>query len=131
MSTFIVSLVIAIVLLIGKCTGLPAAPSQVLGNAERGAQLFTTAENGAPPCSTCHQVAVGQAGFALGPNLAGISERAATRVEGMSAEEYIHQSIVDPHRYIVPDYRDIMYGEYGTKLSEQDQLDIIAYLMTL
>jgi cytochrome c2 len=131
MSTFIVSLVIAIALLIGKCTGSPVAPSQVLGNAERGAALFVTGQNGAPPCSTCHQVAVGQTGFSLAPNLAGIAARAETRIEGLSAEEYIHQSIVDPHHYIVPDYRDIMYGEYGTKLSEQDQLDIIAYLMTL
>jgi cytochrome c len=131
MSTFIVSLIIALTLLIGRCTGSTTAASQVLGDAERGAALFVTGQNGAPPCTTCHLVEVGQVGFSLGPNLAGISQRAGTRIEGVSAEEYIHQSIVDPRSFVVPDYRDIMYAEYGTKLSEQDQLDIIAYLMTL
>ena len=73
----------------------------------------------------------GQTRFRLGPNLAGIGERAAATVEGLSAEEYLHQSIVDPRSHVVPGYRDLTYPDYGIHFSEKDIQDLIAYLLTL
>jgi cytochrome c len=125
--------VMTFLLLLAGCTAAP--PVAETGVAERGGQLFTQGQNQdqneAPACSTCHQVVSGQFGFSIGPNLAGIAERAATRMEGMSSAEYLRQSILEPHRYIVSGYRDIMYPDYRLHFSDQDIRDLIAYLLTL
>jgi cytochrome c553 len=108
------------------------APVQpIYRDAERGAWLFAHGQADTPPCSICHQVANGQVGFSVGPNLAGISERAGTQVGGLTAEEYLRQSILEPRRHIVTGYRDIMYPDYGAHLTEQDVQNLIAYLSTL
>ena len=110
---------------------MPAHPVTTGGDPEHGEVIFSQGVNGSPPCSTCHFVAAGQTGFSLGPNLAGVAERAATRVEGDSAEEYLRQSILDPHSYIVSGFRDVMYPNFGQHFSEQDIRDLLAYLETL
>ena len=53
-------------------------------------------------CNACHVVpdipgAVG----VIGPDMTNIGEIGATRVEGLSAEEYIRQSIMEPMAYTV------------------------------
>lgn len=106
-------------------------PAPAVGDAERGEQIFTKGSNGAPPCSTCHLAANVHFGFSLGPNLTGVAERAKTRIEGLTAEEYIRQSILEPRSYVVSGYRDIMYPDFSKHLQEQDITDLIAYLMTL
>ncbi len=121
MSNFIIVLII--VLLLAGCA--------TSGNAGHGAQIFSQGQADAPPCSTCHQVVNGQVGFSIGPNLARVAERAAPRVVGMTAAEYLRQSILEPHRYVVSGYRDMMYPDYGTHLAEQDIEDLITYLLTL
>lgn len=121
MSNFIIASII--VLLLAGCA--------TSGNAERGIQIFTKGQADAPPCSTCHRTLSDQVGFSVGPNLAGVAERAVTRVVGMTAAEYLRQSILQPHRYVVQGYRDIMYPDYRTRLTEHDIEDLIAYLLTL
>jgi cytochrome c2 len=122
---------IAFVLLLSGCSTSPPMSAPTAGDVERGAQLFAQGQDETPPCSSCHWVIVGQSGFSVGPNLAEIGERAGTRVKGLTAGEYLHQSIVEPQRYIVSGYRDIMYPDYNAHLTEQDIQDLIAYLFTL
>lgn len=114
---------------------LPAAampnygtPTPATSDAERGEAIFRRGTNGAPPCLSCHALTPG--GFAIAPIMAGISERAGRRVEGLDAEEYLHQSIVDPEAYIVPGFRAFMFPGYSDLLSENDIDDLIAFLMT-
>jgi hypothetical protein len=60
-----------------------------------------------------------------------MGKRAATRIEGMSAEEYIHQSIVDPSAFVVPGFQDnIMPKTFGQQLSQTDIDNLIAYILT-
>jgi len=107
------------------------SPAPIVGSAERGIEIFMQGVNDSPPCSTCHQVVSGGMGFSLGPNLQGVGERAATRIEGTDAETYLEHSILDPHSFVVSGYRDIMYPDYSTHFNEQDLADVIAYLLTL
>jgi cytochrome c len=118
----------ALILLAAGCAGTAPPPS---GDAARGQVIFTEGMNGAPPCMTCHLVIEDEQRFSLGPNLAGIGERAGTRVEGLAARDYLHQSIVNPYAYVVGGYRGVMYPEYAERLTEADVADLIAYLMTL
>jgi cytochrome c len=123
-------ILLSLILLVAGCTQtLPDASAS--GDPARGAQIFRTGINGAPPCSTCHQVVEGAFGFSIGPNLAGVAERAGTRVEGLTAEDYLNHSILNPHEYLVSGYRDIMYPDYSEHFTEQDTADLIAYLLTL
>ena len=98
------------------------------GNASVGETIFHDGKGSAPACVNCHAAEPGP--FALGPVMTGISERAGSRIEGMSAEDYLHQSILQPGEFIVPGFRPMMPPTYGENLTEQDIEDIIAYLMT-
>jgi cytochrome c2 len=122
---------IAFVLLLSGCAVSPPMSAPITGDVERGAQLFAQGQGEIPPCSTCHQTVTGQFSFTIGPNLDGISERAGTQVDGLTREAYLRQSILEPERYIVSGYRDIMYLDYGAYLTEQNIQDLIAYLLTL
>lgn len=108
-----------------------AMPPAVTGDPVHGAALFQTGISEAPPCSACHQVAQGGSGFNLGPNLHHLAERAATRIAGVDARQYIEDSILHPHDFIVPGFRDMMYDGFAGHLSAQDVADLIAYLLTL
>lgn len=88
------------------------------GDAAAGEALF------AQDCSGCHGAQDG-----AGPALTGLGERAETRVEGMSAEEYLHESIVDPSAYVVQGFADIMPKQYEEQFSEEDIADLIAFML--
>jgi hypothetical protein len=43
-----------------------------------------------------------------GPDLNGVGDRAATRVTGQTAEEYLSNSLYNPHDYLVPGFGPLM-----------------------
>ncbi len=104
----------------------PAAPPA--GDPERGEQLFTEDVGGMPSCSTCHAIDDSRI---VGPGLAGVAERAEVRVEGLSAEEYLHNSIVEPGAYVVEGFPNVMPDVFGHTLSDAQIRDLIAYLLSL
>jgi mono/diheme cytochrome c family protein len=96
-----------------------------------GQLLFTTFQSAASfACSTCHYV--DREDRLIGPGLFNISVRAATRVEGQSAYDYIITSIIDPSAYIVDDYPDGLMPKNWAEIYTQPEIaDIVAYLMML
>jgi hypothetical protein len=65
------------------------------------------------------------------PSLRHIARIAGQRVAGMSAADYIRQSIVDPDAYIVPGFSsELMPKIYGRVLGSRDIDDLVAYLLT-
>ncbi len=105
-------------------TALPA------GDAARGDLLFHgKGPGGQFPCSACHSLQAGQT--LVGPSLAGVATRAATRKPGYSAEKYIHESVVQPNAYVVETFNPgIMPQTFGAQMTRQDLADIIAFLLT-
>jgi cytochrome c2 len=93
-----------------------------VGDPANGEALFNS-----NACSACHNVTEDVAG--AGPALVGIASRAGSRVDGLSAEDYLHQSIVDPNAYVVEGFSGIMPP--FSILPDTDVSDLIAYLMTL
>ncbi|MDX2140503.1 MAG: c-type cytochrome [Chloroflexota bacterium] len=113
---------------------LPAEDQTVVavttvGEAGRGEDIFRHGAGGAPGCINCHALTPGA--FAMGPDLHGIYARAATREAGVSADDYIRQSILQPDEFLTPGYRDMMYRQYAEALTEQDIADLIAFLAAL
>lgn len=102
-------------------------------NAENGAALFVTFQENAGSgysCSNCHLVDSEKPN--LGPGLLNIKDRAATRVEGQSAAEYIYESIKDPAAYLVEDFdAELMPRNWSELYTDLEIFDIVAYVLTL
>ncbi len=83
-----------------------------------------------PPanCATCHSLQPDV--IIVGPSLAGVAERAASRVPGQSAAQYLRASILDPGAFVVPGFPDAMARNFGQVLNDQQINDILAFLMT-
>ncbi|MCX6058289.1 MAG: hydrogenase iron-sulfur subunit [Chloroflexi bacterium] len=81
-------------------------------------------------CQICHSLEKDET--IIGPSFYGIASRAGGRVSGLTAEEYLHQSIVDPNAYIVPGFpKGQMIQNFGKILTEEQVNDLIAFLMTM
>lgn len=98
---------------------------------ETGAELFNTFQDAANyACSNCHLPDSEKTN--LGPGLLNIKDRAATRIDGMTAAEYIYQSIVDSKAYTVEGFDpELMPQNWAEIYSDLQIFDIVAYLMTL
>jgi cytochrome c2 len=99
-----------------------------VADAGSGEKLFLQSNNGAPICATCHGVG-GEGG--IGPSLKGIVDKAGSRVSGQNAEEYLFWSIINPSRYLVAGYSNVMYAKFADVFVAEDIADLIAYLLTL
>ena len=105
-----------------------------VGDPERGREIWELSggavEGGG--CQACHSLDGSEktAGPFIAPTWQGISERAGDRVPGLSAEEYLRESIVDPAAYIVEGYSDFMPKGYRFLLSEEDLDNLVAFLLT-
>lgn len=127
--TLIVSFVLLFVL-----TACGGGGGPVVGDAARGESLYkqsTIGTKSAAGCVSCHNQDE-SAGLAdKAPYTAGTGTRAATRVPGMSAEEYIKESILTPNAYVVEGFKEgDMYQTFKDELSEQQIADLVAYLLT-
>jgi len=91
----------------------------------RGLVLFR-----AKGCAACH--ILGPEGSAqIGPPLSGLADRAGTRRPGMSALDYVRESLRDPSAFKVPGY-DFGSGEIGMPdlgLSNEEIETLAAFLL--
>jgi mono/diheme cytochrome c family protein len=98
------------------------------GDAGRGKDLFAKSINGTVACSNCHTLSGGDT---AGPTLQDYGPTAASRVEGQTAEEYTFYSTLQPSKYLVAGFSNVMPSNYDEKLSKQEIADLIAYMLTL
>jgi nitric oxide reductase subunit C len=81
-------------------------------------------------CITCHSLEPGQ--VIVGPSMDGIGSRAGTTVAGMSAEDYLEESILDPDAYLVEGYpAGTMPQVWQDELTSEQVDQLIAYMLTL
>ncbi len=111
-------------------TGSAATPEPTLSPAAVGEQIFRNGVDGAPACISCHSLDPSQNTPA--PSLVGLADRAGSRVPGLSAEDYVRQSIMTPNAYVVPSYgAGLMFQNYANVLTTDQINDLIAYVLTL
>ncbi len=144
--SFLVVVLVVMALFLAACGGGGKAPAPTqapasggesaaapagAGNPDAGKKIFEQTVVGSNPgCVTCHSLDAGT--VLVGPSLAGIATTAASRVDGMSAEDYIRQSILDPDSYVVEGFpAGTMVKGWDKALTAQQLNDLIAYLMTL
>jgi len=130
LTLFCISLISVLIAACGaeEPIGAPGA-----GDATRGRELYEKTVLGpraAPGCSTCHSLEPGVT--KVGPSHAGIADRAGTIVPGLSAEEFIRESIIDPDAHVKDGFfPGIMYQKYADDLTEQEISDLVAFMLTL
>lgn len=92
---------------------------------ERGKALFNDPKVG---CFLCH--AVGGSGGTRGPDLSHVAVVAGKRRSGMSVEDYLRESVLNPSVYVVPSYDNIM-PPVARNLSPEALEDLLTYLLSL
>lgn len=91
---------------------------------------YETASGVNAGCRICHSLVKDER--IIGPSFYGIADRAGERVPGMTAGEYLRQSILEPNAFVVPGYPEgQMIQTFGDILTEEQIQDLIAFLMTL
>jgi cytochrome c553 len=130
---------LAVLLVVAACGDGQAdttTQTAAVGDPERGRQIW---EDGADTvlsqestCSHCHSLDGTEKtdGHHIAPTWLGVSGRAGDRVTGLSAEEYLRESIVDPAAYIVEGYSEFMPKGFRILLSEEDIDNLVAFLLT-
>ncbi|HNB54543.1 MAG TPA: hydrogenase iron-sulfur subunit, partial [Anaerolineales bacterium] len=115
----------------GQELSLHFTDGSIGGDPARGEQLYYEMALGENvSCRVCHSLDPGV--VLVGPSFAGIGTRAATRVSGMTAEEYLRESILHPDNYKVEGFEDRqMLQNFGETLTEEEIDDLIAFLLTL
>ena len=91
---------------------------------EQGEYLFTN-----QGCAGCHSLS--QDEVIVGPSMYGLIDRSSSKVEGLSAEEYIYQSITYPNEYIVDGYAANVMPQIFINLSEEELDALVSYLITI
>ena len=101
-----------------------------------GEQIFITGtgQGSATPCFTCHTVAgVNEAVGVLGPDLSHIGSEAANRRPGVSAKDYLVQSIRDPEAFVPQGVERAVPGLMLTAitagLTDEDVEALVAFLL--
>jgi cytochrome c553 len=113
---------LAVVVVAIACAPEPPATDPIA----RGRQLYR--ELG---CANCHEASFTNLFRPVGPPLDHAGAVAGKRVPGMSAEDYLRQSITDPGAYVVPGYPDSMPRALAKDLSPEDLAALVAYLASL
>lgn len=104
---------------------------EVVGDPAIGQELFNEFRAEVNfACATCHYPDKEEQ--LVGPGMLGLGERAATRVEGLSATEYLRNSILHPSDYVVENFPDLLMPQVYADLFTEEQINnLIAYLKTL
>jgi mono/diheme cytochrome c family protein len=101
-----------------------ASPPPTAGSSTSAAVLFRS-----KGCSGCHTiVGVAETGGA-GPDLTHLARVAGQRVEGLSAVDYVRQSIRQPGAYVVERYRGGSVEMPILRLSESEVATLVEFLL--
>jgi mono/diheme cytochrome c family protein len=103
------------------------------GDAANGETLYFTTY----VCNSCHGDPAVAGSNAVGPHLGEIGTVGGDRIAGLSATDYIYQSILHPNDFIAPICANdqpctepsSMPPNFGQRMTEQDMADVIEYLL--
>lgn len=116
---------LAIVLAIATVSYNSNSPTPVEAPQSRGELLFLT-----KGCTGCHSIQGLATTGQIGPDLTSVGEVAGERVEGLSAEEYIAQSLATPQAFIVPGFEATTAGAMpDLNLTETEIAALVDFLL--
>lgn len=103
----------------------PEPPPQDTGLVALGEEIYS----GAGGCTACHTIEGISAGV-LGPDLTHIGTVALDRISGVSAEDYLDESIRNPGAFVVPEFIDgLMPPDFEARLKDQGIEALVQFLL--
>lgn len=119
----------SIAVLMGAEPAVPVEAAPVAEGVVRApADLFT-----GMACVACHNLDQPQDASnrgPVGPNLGNLVDVAGTFVAGMSAEDYVYQSITEPGAFVVEGYTSgLMPANFAQTISEEEIRGLVAWLL--
>jgi mono/diheme cytochrome c family protein len=116
---------LAIVLAIATVAYYSNPPTSVEAAQSPGEILFLT-----KGCTGCHSIQGLATTGQIGPDLTFVGEAAGERVAGLSAEDYIAQSLATPQAFIVPGFEATTAGAMpDLNLSEAEIAALVDFLL--
>jgi len=114
----------------GEVLDLAYIDEQVVSSADAGESLYFETTLGINTgCRVCHSLDPGV--VIIGPSFDGVATAAITRVPGLTAEEYLRQSIVNPDTYVVHGFDPgVMLQNFNDTLTEEQIDNLVAFLLT-
>lgn len=109
---------------LAACSSMSGNPVPTLTPLEQEGQAVYTLR-----CAQCHALTPGT--VVIGPSLAGVATRAASRVSGYDSQTYLETSILIPEDYLVDGFANTMPTNFGKELTSEEFAALVAYLMTL
>ncbi len=118
-----------------QATGTPSDSRAYMYTVYSG-EGFDIIESVVPMCTSCHRISDEGKRSGPGPSLNGLKDRAGSRVEGLSAKEYVRQSILDPRAFTVDQCplgpcQEIMPDTYPEQINADDLDTLVNFLLTL
>ena len=125
MKNIVTIVMLLVIFVISACSAGASVPPTPTSDplVVQGQQVFNAR------CATCHALVPDT--IIIGPSLAGVATRAETRVEGLTADEYIQLSILRPGDYIVEGFSNVMITNFAKELTNEDMNALVAFLLTL
>lgn len=120
---FRIFIVILSAIALAACSGA-SGPVPTLTPVEQEGQAVYTLR-----CAQCHALTPDT--VVIGPSLAGIATRAASRVPGYDTQSYLETSILIPEDYLVEGFANTMPTNFGKELTSEEFTALVTYLMTL
>lgn len=110
-------------MILAACSGAGGSGPTLTPIEQQGQAVYTLR------CAQCHALAPDT--VVIGPSLAGIATRAASRVPGYDTQTYLETSILIPEDYLVEGFANTMPTNFGKELTSEEFSALVAYLMTL
>ncbi len=126
---------LAVVVIGMVVTACGSEPEATFRSADRsvdstGIDLFNERVIGSNPgCVTCH--ALDEDFVLVGPSLAGLADRAGSRVPGMTASDYVREAIVAPDAHVVDGFEPGQMPGGWDELLTKEQIDSLVDLLLL
>jgi len=114
----------------GEILDLAYIDLQVVSSADAGRSLYFESTLGVNTgCRVCHSLEPGA--VIIGPSFDGVATAAVTRVPGLTAEEYLRESIVDPDAFVVDGFDPgVMLQNFNESLTNEQIDNLVAFLLT-
>ena len=95
-------------------------------NVQRGKSVFQ--EQGCIACHAVYEIS----DSTIGPSLGELANRAGNRVASLSANEYIRQSMINPHVYVVEGWSPTCNPPHFSNIIDERELNnLVIWLLTL
>ena len=120
---FKIFIVIFSAMILAACFGAGESSPTLTPVEQQGQAVFTLR------CAQCHALTPNT--IVIGPSLAGVATRAASRIPGYDGQTYLETSILLPEEYLVDGFANTMPTNFGKELTSEELAALLAYLMTL